>query len=128
LAAARLITVAETSVTVAHEALIREWPRLRGWLAEDRELLLAHRRLTDSAREWEQHGRDDGYLYRGARVAVWAGRPTDCLNAVEREFLAASRRLAARERRTTRRWQRLAVTALGTVVMVVTALTGVALV
>ena len=32
LAEARLVTLGEDSVEVAHEALIREWPRLRQWL------------------------------------------------------------------------------------------------
>src|SRR5207247_6247576 len=36
---ARLVTVDEKTVQFAHEALIREWPRLRGWLNEDRESL-----------------------------------------------------------------------------------------
>ena len=34
LADARLITTSEDSAEVAHEALIREWPTLRGWLEE----------------------------------------------------------------------------------------------
>ena len=33
----RLLTTSATSVEVAHEALLREWPRLRGWLDEDAE-------------------------------------------------------------------------------------------
>jgi hypothetical protein len=33
----RLVTMDEGSAEVAHEALIREWPRLRAWLDEDRE-------------------------------------------------------------------------------------------
>ena len=37
LAAARLLTLDADWVDVAHEALIRCWPRLRGWLAADRE-------------------------------------------------------------------------------------------
>ena len=41
LAAARLLVVGDDSAEIAHEALIREWPRLRGWLAEDREELRA---------------------------------------------------------------------------------------
>ncbi len=32
LAAARLLVVGDDSAEIAHEALIREWPRLRGWL------------------------------------------------------------------------------------------------
>ena len=52
LAAARLIVVGEDSVEVTHEALIRSWPRLRGWLTEDRERLRLHRQLTRAAQEW----------------------------------------------------------------------------
>jgi hypothetical protein len=39
----------EGTVEVAHEALIREWPALRGWLEEDREGLRIHRHLTEAA-------------------------------------------------------------------------------
>ena len=35
LADRRLLTVGDGAVEVAHEALLREWPRLRGWLDED---------------------------------------------------------------------------------------------
>ncbi len=43
LADARLIITGEDTVEVAHEALIREWPRLRGWLEDNREGLRLHR-------------------------------------------------------------------------------------
>ena len=33
----RLVTVSEGTVEVAHEALLHEWPRLRGWLEDDAE-------------------------------------------------------------------------------------------
>lgn len=49
LAAARLVTVGKDEVELAHEALIREWPVLRGWLVEDRENLQFHRRLVEAA-------------------------------------------------------------------------------
>jgi hypothetical protein len=63
LAEARLVTLGEDGVEVAHEALIREWPRLRGWLREDREGLRLHRRLTEAAAEWDAMGRDPDALY-----------------------------------------------------------------
>ena len=47
LAEARLITLNEDSAEVAHEALIREWQRLRQWLTQDREGLLLLRHLTE---------------------------------------------------------------------------------
>ncbi|RPJ25062.1 MAG: hypothetical protein EHM33_15780 [Chloroflexi bacterium] len=93
LAEARLITLNEDSAEVAHEALIREWQRLHEWLTQDREGLLLHRHLTESAHEWESRGRDPAELYRGARLAQageWASTNEESLNAVERAFLVAS--------------------------------------
>ena len=62
LADARLITVSEETVEVAHEALIREWPTLREWLRTDRESLRVHRRVTDAAADWEVSGYDESLL------------------------------------------------------------------
>ncbi len=73
LADARLITTDQNTAEVAHEALIREWPTLRGWLDENRDGLRLHRHLTDAAQEWELLSRDPGMLYRGARLAQALG-------------------------------------------------------
>lgn len=102
LADARLITTEPDAAEVAHEALIREWPTLRGWLEEDREGLWLHRHLTEAAQEWEQLGREPGALYRGARLAQaldWAKQTEHAqdLNALEHEYLQASNDLAERE-------------------------------
>ena len=93
LAGSRLLVVGDDSAEIAHEALIREWPRLRGWLAENREELRTRRRLTTAARAWEEAGRDEADLYRGPRLAAAiepAGEERQ-LSRVEREFLEASR-------------------------------------
>jgi WD40 repeat protein/transcriptional regulator with XRE-family HTH domain len=93
LAEARLITLNEDSAEVAHEALIREWQRLHGWLTQDREGLRLYRHITESAREWETMKRDSSELYRGARLAQareWAATNYGRLNESERAFLAAS--------------------------------------
>ena len=93
LADARLIITGEDSVEVAHEALIREWPRLRGWLEDDREGLRLHRRLTEAAQEWDSLERETELLYRGARLTQaqeWASTHGEEMNELEREFLAAS--------------------------------------
>ncbi len=58
----------EPTVEVAHEALIREWPRLRSWLDDDRDGLRIHRHLTETAATWIASDRDDGELYRGGRL------------------------------------------------------------
>ena len=53
LADARLIITHEETVEVAHEALIREWPRLRDWLAESREDVRQQRLLSAALKEWQ---------------------------------------------------------------------------
>jgi WD40 repeat protein/class 3 adenylate cyclase len=126
LADARLVTIGEGTVEVAHEALIRHWPTLREWLDEDREGRLLHRRLTETAQEWETLDRDPGALFRGARLATtgdWATAHDPELNELEREFLTASRqaseREAERQRRVNRRLRGLLI---GTAVFLVVAL------
>ena len=93
LADARLITVGQNSVEVAHEALIREWPTLRTWLEENREGLRLHRHLTEAAQEWHSADRESDLLYRGVKLMQareWAGQNLDEMNPLEREFVIAS--------------------------------------
>ena len=100
LADARLIITSEDSAEVAHEALIREWPTLRGWLEDNREDLRLHRHLTDAAQEWVSRNRESDMLYRGARLAQtreWASGHQDEMNALEHEFLNESQALAEKE-------------------------------
>ena len=110
----RLLTVDEGAAEVAHEALLREWPRLRDWLAEDAEGRHLHQHLIGAAGGWRDSERDPAELYRGARLASaldWAAEHDTELNQLERSFLeesrAASERQAERQRRTNRRLRAL---------------------
>jgi len=103
------ITEASIYVDVTHEALIREWPALREWLAEDREGLRTHRRLTDSVKEWERLNRDPSVLYRGLRLEqtlAWAADHQADLNEQERTFLAESQAAVDAERQERSRIER----------------------
>ncbi|MEU8414351.1 helix-turn-helix domain-containing protein [Amycolatopsis japonica] len=94
LARARLLTVDKDSVELAHEALIRHWPRLRDWLTEDRDGLRVHRQLTTATDTWEALGKDESTLYRGMRLALaleWAERYETSMSPRERRFLQASK-------------------------------------
>jgi hypothetical protein len=52
-------------VEVAHEALIRHWPRLRASLDQNRAALLRGW-IREAAQGWERHDRDECYLaHRG---------------------------------------------------------------
>lgn len=100
LADARLIITGENSAEVAHEALIREWHTLRGWLEDNRDALRLHRRMTEAAQEWLGRNRDSGVLYRGARLAQakeWAAGHPDDTNELESDFLEASLALEENE-------------------------------
>ncbi|GAB3728612.1 hypothetical protein GCM10027598_49190 [Amycolatopsis oliviviridis] len=114
LASSRLVTLDDNGIEIAHEALIRGWPRLREWLAEDREGLRVHRQLTEATDAWESVGCDDGWVYRGARLSIatdWAGEHESALSQRERRFLDASVAIENREqaiaRRRTRRLRQL---------------------
>jgi DNA-binding SARP family transcriptional activator/WD40 repeat protein/energy-coupling factor transporter ATP-binding protein EcfA2 len=90
---ARLVTTDDGVVELAHEALVREWPRLKGWLEEDREGQRILRHLAGTADAWDSMGRPESELYRGVRLAQvtdWRERAAPDLTVVERDFLAAS--------------------------------------
>ncbi|MET7637187.1 WD40 repeat domain-containing protein [Streptomyces sp. NPDC005438] len=93
---ARLLTLDDGVVDLAHEALITAWPRLRGWIDSERDRLRLHRQLTQAARDWETLDQDPGALYRGSRLAsAREAFPEEIsereLTPSEREFLRASR-------------------------------------
>lgn len=51
-------------VDVAHEALIRYWPRLRQWIDESRDAIRFQRRLAEAAQHWEDNDSPPGLLWR----------------------------------------------------------------
>ncbi|MBA3429316.1 MAG: hypothetical protein H0U07_12205, partial [Actinobacteria bacterium] len=80
------------TIEVAHEALLREWARLRGWIDAAREDVRLHRRLSAAAAEWAESGRDQSFLPRGSQLdqlASATGTGGLALTDVERSFLAA---------------------------------------
>lgn len=100
LAEARLLTLGAGHVDLTHEALLRHWPRLQGWLAD--RLLAAD--LTDhlgaSARAWDLAGRAEADLYRGARLQAaldWRADHRSDLTDTEAAFLDASEGAAERD-------------------------------
>jgi WD40 repeat protein len=111
LADSRLITIerekpvaGEGTLEVAHEGLIRGWPRLRTWVDAEREGIRVRQRLTEAAREWADADPETKeaylYTYTGARMVMakeWAETHRGDLNATEAAFLAASE--AAERRR-----------------------------
>ena len=90
---ARLLTTDEESVQMSHEALAREWPRLKEWLADDVEGQRIMRHLGSAAVAWDAMARPDSELYRGPRLTSaqhWRITVGPALTALEQEFLDAS--------------------------------------
>ncbi|MEV5848805.1 hypothetical protein AB0M32_43250 [Streptomyces sp. NPDC051985] len=128
LARARLVTLDDDTVDLAHEAVITAWPRLRDWIDTSRELLRGQRRLSEAAKSWDELGRDPGALYRGTRLAAaeetFTAEQREHFTPLEQDFLAASLKARDDERRqATRRTRRLRALVAGLAFLLVAALT-----
>ena len=119
---ARLLTVDDTVVQIAHEALLRTWPRLRVWIEESRDDLRTRQRISHAAEEWDAADRESDLLYRGTPLLSaleWVSKNPDQLSEQARTFLDASatakaeaEAIAAEGVRRRRRVRRIAVSAL----------------
>lgn len=104
LANARLIVKTvnddETKVEVAHEALIRHWERLRGWVNQNRDQLRLLENISEDAEEWENAGMAESALpqHGGSRLED-ALKLHNRLNRREQNFLAACVALKKKEER-----------------------------
>jgi WD40 repeat protein len=106
---ARLLTFDRSPVTgqatveVAHEALLREWPRMRGWLDAARQDLRLHSALVAEVAEWENSNRDSDYLLTGSRLVRYDDwRPTSGIELTESESAFLERSLDRRAEERTR--------------------------
>ncbi len=101
--------VADT-VEVAHEAILRQWPALKSWIAEERDALRALDGVRVAAAEWRKHGSlasagqaDSWLAHRGGRLEeaeALLARPdfAPMLGGNEQEYLAACRATENAER------------------------------
>jgi WD40 repeat protein/serine/threonine protein kinase len=97
----------QPTVEVAHEAILREWVRLKNWLEESQADLALHRQLIRATGEWLEAGRDWSFLLRGSRLSqfeAWTAGSQIALTGQEQAFLDAS--LANRTERETIERQR----------------------
>ncbi len=105
-AEARLVVTGKDSkqqatIEVIHEALIRGWERLREWMEEDREFRKWQDRLRDEKNSWENSGKDNSALLRGALLVEaegWLNKRSECIiDQEERKFILASRQYQEQE-------------------------------
>jgi CHAT domain len=98
LADARLVVTSRNEITgseeaeVAHEALIKHWPRLQAWLSEDREFLLWRQRLGVAVEDWKA-SHDEAILLRGRPLSSaerWLAERPKSFSSAARAFIEAS--------------------------------------
>lgn len=83
----------EAVVEVAHEALLREWPRLADWIRDTADDHRLRRQITQLAAYWDAHERRDEHRWPDDRVVEAArmlsrlGLRNEDFSAVEQAFL-----------------------------------------
>jgi WD40 repeat protein/DNA-binding CsgD family transcriptional regulator len=80
-------------VEVAHEAILREWERLREWLNDSRSDIRQQRQVAQAAVAWKASDKDASYLLHGSRLEQaesWRDTTTLTLTPLEKEFLTIS--------------------------------------
>jgi WD40 repeat protein len=93
-----------STVEVAHEALLRVWPLLRGWLDESRDFLLGSQQLEQDLAQWQEASPADQprALLSGLKLArgrAWLAERGDQLHPELRAFIQTSQQRALRQRR-----------------------------
>ncbi len=81
------------TISLAHEALISRWPRLRRWVESDADFIRTVDRISQSRTAWHSGGRRDDELLRGSALAAAsevARAAPRLLNSEERTFIHAS--------------------------------------
>lgn len=115
----------EPTVEVAHEALIREWGRLRQWLDTSRHDVRQQRSLAVAALEWSQANNDRSYLLTGSRLAQfgeWVSQTTVDLTPDEWAFLDASIAENLRQQTQRRRFRNAALVTTGVITLILAVL------
>ena len=109
-------------VEVVHESLLKAWPRLVWWQAQDEEGAVLRDQLKQAAHLWEERGRPADLLWSGTsfrEYELWRDRYPGALTALEEDFARATTDRARRMRRLRRAVLIAAVAILSVVVIVV---------
>jgi WD40 repeat protein len=103
----------DTTIEPAHDALLRQWGLLEGWLKEDSGALTTLESLKRAARDWHANARRaDWLLHTGARLEIAtnvAKRPdlAKVLTAEDEIYLTAAQDAQSARRRRAKRYARI---------------------
>ena len=113
------------TVEIVHEALIRHWQRLKGWMQEDRSFRVWQNNLRVAIVEWQRTGQDTNALLRGARLAEAEERLLENINILaisEQGYIKASLNYQNKEDQKKRRFTRLIIIGLSCVMVLISGL------
>ena len=88
------------TVELIHDALIREWALLRGWMQTDRDFRTWREQLQSAIKQWIASNKDDDALLRGApllEAEAWQEKRNSDLTNVERNYIIMSAKVLERE-------------------------------
>lgn len=93
-----------STVEVAHEALLRVWPLLRGWLDDSRDFLLGSQQLEQELVQWQDASAADKpkALLSGLKLArglAWLAERGDQLRPELRIYIKVSKQRSVRQQR-----------------------------
>ena len=91
-------------VEVVHESLLKAWPRLVRWQAQDEEGAVLRDQLKQAAHLWDDKGRTADLLWTGTayrEFELWRERYAGALTTVEKAF---ARSMSDKARRRKRLW------------------------
>jgi WD40 repeat protein len=111
IADARLVVTSQNSasietVEVVHEALIKNWDKLREWMSADRDFRSWQERLRVAMQECQEAQQDEGALLRGVPLVVaesWLQKRSDELSSREQKFIQKSVILRERQKQQEKR-------------------------
>ena len=110
----RLIVTSSEMVELVHDALVREWGRLQGWIKSDRDNLRLLEWVSEAAKAWNANRMDESLLnHRGARLELAIGitkNPRYWLNEIEQAYLDACAQFRDKELKTIDRRRRITIT------------------
>ena len=101
----------EKTIEPAHEALLRQWGLLEGWLAEDAGLLAVLEGVKRASRDWAANAKNAAWLAHATDRLAAAERLSErpdlaaSLEPTDRQYLAACRKAEANAKRGKRRVQ-----------------------
>ena len=103
---ARLLTLAEDTAEITHEALFEHWDALKQWIDGNRDDLRFLRQVNDAAQHWDAQGRPDGSLWRSPNLDLLQAFHTRAaveMTALQVTFFQESER----KEKQTRFWKRM---------------------